>query len=287
MNVILIRCYTFGLLPQGAAHGMNACHSGGECQGLETAIAHKKESATATAQRSIDLRNYLASSALFQYSESALFFRVSFCTNFSATAVKMQNNASSVEFQAFKKSTSADSNNSLQRRGSKGQSEHLLQQCVSNLPHAGSVGSIVSRLPFSTVAVCHQDTVGIVRLVGLFDSVIPDATKQRISKAGFCKRILLISVRTNRHFALRCASARLDSFSPAIQAWIFWILILAFALQMIVSSIQSAVWIQKQPVRSSQGTSYHVLTQVSVIWTSEQVVNMALFPMLNLRKFNG
>jgi hypothetical protein len=131
----------------------------------------------------------------FQYSESAAWCcRVSFCANFSATRVKMQNNASSVEFQAFKTSIAVDSDNSLQRRGSKGQAEHLLQQCVSNLPHAGSVGSIVSRLPFSTVAVCHQDTVGIVRLVGLIDSVIPDATKQRISKAGFCKRILLIKV---------------------------------------------------------------------------------------------
>jgi hypothetical protein len=106
----------------------------------------------------------------------------------------MQNNSSSVEFQAFKKSIAGNSDNSLQRRGSKGQAENLLQQCVSNLPHAGSVGSIVSQLPFSTVAVCHQDTVGIVRLVGLIDSVIPDATKQRISKAGLCKRILLIQV---------------------------------------------------------------------------------------------
>ena len=66
--------------------------------------------------------------------------------------------------------------------------------CIGLLPHAGSTGSIVSRLPFPVVKVCHKDTVGLVRLAHALDEVMPDATSFRFARAGNWRRLLLILV---------------------------------------------------------------------------------------------
>ncbi len=106
----------------------------------------------------------------------------------------MHSNVAFAEFQSFKETSATDDDMSIPIVGNDGQKEQPLQQCIMNLPHAGSVSSIVSRLPFATVAVCRRDTVGIVRLASLLDGVIPDATTLRFSQAGFWKRVLLIKV---------------------------------------------------------------------------------------------
>lgn len=72
--------------------------------------------------------------------------------------------------------------------------EHPLEMRVSHLPHAGSDDSIASRLPFPTAAICRNDTVGAVRLVGFFDIFVPDWTRLRFSKAGILQRVLMLTV---------------------------------------------------------------------------------------------
>jgi hypothetical protein len=67
------------------------------------------------------------------------------------------------------------------------------------------------------------------------------------------------------------------------QAWIFWFAILALALQVVATSSQSTYWLYNQP----PGAPYFFLTTLSAIWSIQQFVNILLYPMLNLRKFNG
>ena len=67
------------------------------------------------------------------------------------------------------------------------------------------------------------------------------------------------------------------------QAWIFWGAILALTLQVVATSAQSTLWLHNQPA----GTPYFFLTALSAIWSLQQFVNILLYPMLNLRKFNG
>ncbi len=55
---------------------------------------------------------------------------------------------------------------------------------------------------------------------------------------------------------------------------------------MIVGATQSAIWIRNQ-LDSSSATAYYFLVQTSVIWASQQLINLIFLPMLNLRKFNG
>jgi hypothetical protein len=76
-------------------------------------------------------------------------------------------------------------------------SASLLQRddaCIMHQPHAGSTGSIVTKLPYPIVSVCRTDTAGIVSLVVLTDNFLPDATKARIAQAGVCRRIFLLKV---------------------------------------------------------------------------------------------
>ncbi len=67
------------------------------------------------------------------------------------------------------------------------------------------------------------------------------------------------------------------------QAWIFWVAILALTLQVAATSAQSTIWLYNQPA----GTPYFFLTTLSAIWSLQQFFNILLYPMLNLRKFNG
>ncbi len=107
----------------------------------------------------------------------------------------MQSNSIFVEFDAFKKSSAANSLVSLLGGGGQRQEGVPLEQCIQNFPHAGSDKSVTSKLPFSTVAFCRRtDTVGIVRLVGLFDNIVPDVTILRFYKSGFWHRVLTIQV---------------------------------------------------------------------------------------------
>jgi hypothetical protein len=106
----------------------------------------------------------------------------------------MQSSASKVEFEAFNDASISNADVTRQMVFGKDQHDHHLQKRLMELPHAGSVGSIVSKLPFSTVVKHHQDTVGVVRFVCFIDNIIPDATKVRIYNASVCKRILLIKV---------------------------------------------------------------------------------------------
>jgi hypothetical protein len=103
-----------------------------------------------------------------------------------------QSFASVVEFEAFKEPSASNSTRQLVFRQDR--NDQHPQQCLMDLPHSGSVGSIVSKLPFFTVTKCHQDTVGVVRFVGFFDNIIPDATRFRIFNASLCKRVLLVKV---------------------------------------------------------------------------------------------
>ncbi len=107
----------------------------------------------------------------------------------------MQTNAeAAVAYQAFNKSSVADCDVAHLLNSDKVQEECPLEMCAMNLPHAGSDGSIVSKLPFPTVAICRSDTVGFVRLVSFFDVVVPDTTRLRFSKAGAVQRGLMITV---------------------------------------------------------------------------------------------
>jgi hypothetical protein len=106
----------------------------------------------------------------------------------------MENSAKSVEFEAFKESSAA---NALSTHSLIATEHHPLEQCIMDFPHAGSDGSVVmsaSTLPFPTVAVCSSDTVGALRLVRFFDNIVPDVTRLRFNKAGFCHRLLTIQV---------------------------------------------------------------------------------------------
>jgi hypothetical protein len=107
----------------------------------------------------------------------------------------MQNKAPPVHFEALKDPSGASVEVTLQLMGDQGQQNRPLQQCIDELPHGGSVGSIVSRLPYSTVDVCSKHTFGVVRLARMLDGAMPDATRLRIMHAGVCKRALLIQAR--------------------------------------------------------------------------------------------
>lgn len=107
----------------------------------------------------------------------------------------MQEAAPPVHFEALKDSSGASEEVSLQLIGVNGPQNRPLQKCIDELPHGGSVGSIVSRLPYSTVDVCSKHTFGVVRLARMLDGAMPDATRLRIMHAGVCKRALLIQVR--------------------------------------------------------------------------------------------
>lgn len=67
------------------------------------------------------------------------------------------------------------------------------------------------------------------------------------------------------------------------QAWIFWVAVLALALQVVATSTQSTYWLYNQP----PGAPYFFLTTLSAIWSIQQFINILLYPLLNLRKFNG
>ena len=108
----------------------------------------------------------------------------------------MQAKAPPVNLEALKESSGASSVEvTLQFIGGEGQHNRPLQQCIDELPHGGSVGSIVSRLPYFTVDVCRKHTVGVVRLARMLDGAMPDATRLRIMHAGLCQRALLIQAR--------------------------------------------------------------------------------------------
>jgi hypothetical protein len=159
-----------------------------------------------------------------------------------------------------------------------------LEQCIAHLPHAGSTDSIVSRLPFPVVKVCHKDTVGLVRLVHLLDEVIPDATSFRFARAGNWRRLLLILVpRVLGAFILRITQALSH---VGAQAWAFWATLLAMVLVIIIGGIQSVAWLYKQRASVTERV-FVSLAQVQVVWTAQQFVNMIFFATLNLRKFNG
>ncbi len=68
------------------------------------------------------------------------------------------------------------------------------QLCIMHQPHAGSTGSIVTKLPFPIVRVCRADTAGVISLVVLIDSLLPDATKALLRQSGVFKRIFLLKV---------------------------------------------------------------------------------------------
>ncbi len=105
----------------------------------------------------------------------------------------MQNNAAFVEFDAFKESPAADALNTL-LVGGKGQKQDPLEHCIKSFPHAGSDKSIASELPFPRVAVWGKDAVGVVRLAGVFDNIVPDVTILRFRKSGFWSRVFTIQV---------------------------------------------------------------------------------------------
>ena len=96
----------------------------------------------------------------------------------------MQSNLeATVASEAFDKSSAANVDVTHLLVSSKIHEEIPLEMCLLHLPHAGSDGSIASRLPFSTVAIRQKDSVGVVRLVSLFDIFVPDTTRLRFSKA--------------------------------------------------------------------------------------------------------
>ncbi len=104
----------------------------------------------------------------------------------------MQSNSVFVEFDAFNESSASNALRSL-LVGGQGQGEGVLGQCINSFPHAGSDKSVASKLPFPTVC-CKTDTVGIVRLVGLFDTIVPDITILRFHKSGIWNRVLTMQV---------------------------------------------------------------------------------------------
>ena len=106
---------------------------------------------------------------------------------------EMHNSAAFVEFDAFKETSAADAL-SAPLVGGKGQKEVPLEQCIKSFPHAGSDNSVASELPFPTVAVWRTDAVGIVRLAGVVDSVVPDVTILRFRKSGIWSRVFTIQV---------------------------------------------------------------------------------------------
>lgn len=108
----------------------------------------------------------------------------------------MQSKTASGDVQSFKESSAifVDINVSSQFLSGNTQEEQPLQLCMPDLPHAGPAGSDTTRLPFHAVAGCHQDSVGFLRLVSLFENVVPDATRLLLSEVGLCKRALLIKV---------------------------------------------------------------------------------------------
>jgi hypothetical protein len=107
----------------------------------------------------------------------------------------MQEKAPAAHFEALKDSSGASVEVNLHFIGDNGQLNRRLHQCIDELPHGGSVGSIFSRLPYSTVDVCRKHTVGVVRLARMLDGAMPDATRLRIMHASVCQRALLIQVR--------------------------------------------------------------------------------------------
>jgi hypothetical protein len=195
----------------------------------------------------------------------------------------MQNNSVFVEFDAFNESSASNALRSL-LVGGQGQGEGVLEQCIKNFPHAGSDKSVASKLPFPTVSVCKTDTVGIVRLVGLFDNIVPDITTLRFHKSGIWYRVLTIQVPL-------CSTTRIFMLTTDIctQACVFWLFILFVTLLNITSCIQSTLWLshQSSPTFLGSGVQWSYLTRLCALWATQQFANLLLMPMLNLRKFNG
>ncbi len=106
----------------------------------------------------------------------------------------MQSSASIHEFEAFNESSASNAGILPQLDGSKNHEEDALRQNVGDLPHSGSTGSAVSTLPFSTAAFRRQDAVGVVRFVGIFDSVVPEATIVHLKKSSTFQRVVFIKV---------------------------------------------------------------------------------------------
>jgi hypothetical protein len=108
----------------------------------------------------------------------------------------MQSSAEAhVSYEAFDKSSIAGADAVQTLLSGQDREENPHEMCAMHLPHAGSGGSIASKLPFSTVAICQNDTVGVVRLVGFFDILVPDVTRLLFSKAGKLQRTLMLTVR--------------------------------------------------------------------------------------------
>ena len=166
--------------------------------------------------------------------------------------------------------------------------EHPHEMCTTHLPHAGSDDSIASRLPFPTAAICRNDTVGAVRLVGFFDIFVPDWTRLRFAKAGILQRVLMLTVIPFLLHFIFWRDLRVLVILPdfSVQVSAFWILNISLTLQHITSCIQSSLWLLRQS-EQARYSSYIYRTQLDAIWASQQVVNMMLIPMLTLRKFNG
>ena len=120
----------------------------------------------------------------------------------------MQSNSeANVAYEAFDKSSAANVDVAHLLVSNKIHEEIPLEMCLLHLPHAGSDGSIASRLPFSTVAICQKDSVGVVRLVSFFDIFVPDTTRLRFSKASLSQRVLMLTVPTlDDRFLARSAS---------------------------------------------------------------------------------
>ncbi len=107
----------------------------------------------------------------------------------------MQGTKNPVHCDSFKESSGARVEISLLSIGGEGQQDRPIQRRIDELPHGGSVGSIVSRLPFSSVDFFRKHTVRVVRLALILDGAMPDATRLRILHAGVCQRALLIQAR--------------------------------------------------------------------------------------------
>ncbi len=108
----------------------------------------------------------------------------------------MQSNSeANVAYEAFDQFSAANVDVSHLLVSSKIHEEVPIETCLVHLPHAGSDGSIASRLPYSTVAICQKDSVGVVRLVTFFDIFVPDTTRLRFSKASILQRVLTLTVR--------------------------------------------------------------------------------------------
>ena len=205
----------------------------------------------------------------------------------------MHNNAAFVEFDAFRESSASNTLRSPLADG-KGKEEVPLVQCINYFPHAGSNESVASKLPFPTAAVCKKtDTIGIVRLVSVFDNIVPDVTMLRFYKSSLCRRVLTIQVPRASCTAPGVPALFVLTPDVCAQACIFWGFIIALTLLNITTCLESTRWLSRQSTPTFLGTvavtgiQWSYGTRLCAIWAAQQLVNLMLLPMLNLRKFNG